>query len=134
MVWVVGGVFNFFIDATDPNVQADWFITGDGPYATTVSIGGALLLLFLFAAIVQGILSADVSGMLRAIALDLPVSILGMVGLVTLTQALIALTDALSGHLLSIPGHRRVRRGRRFAVNDFRAGPRPPLSCSSSAW
>ncbi|QYG94393.1 hypothetical protein HC251_19435 [Iamia sp. SCSIO 61187] len=101
VVWVVGGVFNFFIDATDPNVQADWFITGDGPYATTVSIGGALLLLFLFAAIVQGILSADVSGMLRAIALDLPVSILGMVGLVTLTQALIALTDALSGHLLS---------------------------------
>lgn len=101
VVWVVGGVFNFFIDATDPNVQADWFITGDGPYATTVSIGGALLLLFLFAAIVQGILSGDVSGMLRAIALDLPVSILGMVGLVTVTQALIALTDALSGHLLS---------------------------------
>jgi type IV secretion system protein TrbL len=101
VVWVVGGVFNFFIDSTDPNVQADWFITGDGPYATTVSIGGALLLLFLFAAIVQGILSADVSGMLRAIALDLPVSILGMVGLVTVTQALIALTDALSGHLLS---------------------------------
>lgn len=101
VVWVVGGVFNFFIDSTDPNVQADWFVSGDGPYATTASIGGALLLLFLFAAIIQGVLNGDVSGMLRAIALDLPVSILGMVGLVTVTQALIALTDALSGHLLS---------------------------------
>ncbi|MGH9185998.1 MAG: hypothetical protein ACRD0U_09320 [Acidimicrobiales bacterium] len=37
VVWVVGGVFNFFIDSTDPNVQADWFVTGDGPYATTVA-------------------------------------------------------------------------------------------------
>jgi type IV secretion system protein TrbL len=101
VVWVVGGVFNFFIDSTDPNVQANWFVSGDGPYATTASIGGALLLLFLFAAIIQGVLNGDVSGMLRAIALDLPVSILGMVGLVTVTQALIALTDALSGHLLS---------------------------------
>jgi hypothetical protein len=41
VVWVVGGVFNFFLDSTDPNVQADWFITGNGPYATTVSIGPA---------------------------------------------------------------------------------------------
>lgn len=24
VVWIVGGVFNFFLDATDPNVQADW--------------------------------------------------------------------------------------------------------------
>lgn len=101
VVWTVGGVFNFFVDSADPNVQADWFVTGDGPYATTVSIGAALLLLFLFAGIVQGILNGDVAGMLRNIALDLPVSILSMVGLVTVTQALIVLTDALSGQLLS---------------------------------
>src|SRR3546814_7586767 len=28
VMWVVGGVFNFFLDSSDPNVQADWFITG----------------------------------------------------------------------------------------------------------
>jgi len=100
VVWVVGGVFNFFLDSTDPNVQADWFITGRGPYATTVSIGATLLLLFLLAGIVQGTLNGDVGGMIRRMALDLPVSVLGMVGLVTVTQALIRLTDVLSMHVM----------------------------------
>ena len=38
--------------------------------------------------------------MLRRIALELPVSIIGMIGLVTITQVLIRLTDALSGQVL----------------------------------
>jgi len=99
VVWVVGGVFNFFLDATDPNVQADWFVTGDGPYATTATIGATLLVLFALVGIVQGTLRGDPAGMLRSIALDLPVSVLGMVGLVTVTQALIRLTDVLSMHI-----------------------------------
>jgi len=100
VVWVVGGVFNFFLDSTDPNVQADWFLTGHGPYATTVSIGAGLLLLFVLAGIIQGTLNGDVGGMLRRIGLDLPVSIIGMIGLVTITQILIRVTDALSGQVL----------------------------------
>lgn len=100
-VWTVGGVFEFFLDSADPNVQADWFITGDGPYATTVSIGASLLLLFVLAGIVQGTMSGDVGGMLRRIGLELPISILGMVGLVTITQVLIRLTDELSRGVLA---------------------------------
>jgi type IV secretion system protein TrbL len=100
VVWVIGGVFNFFIDSTDPNVQADWFVADDGPYGTTVAIGAALLLLFLLAGITQGVLTGDIAGMLRRFALDLPVSVLGMVGLVTVTQALIRLTDQLSTFVL----------------------------------
>lgn len=100
VVWVVGGVFGFFVNATDPNVQADWFIGGQGPYATTVAIGATLLVLFVFAGIIQGTLSGDVGGMLRRMAVDLPVSVLGMVGLVTITQALIQLTDVLAAHVL----------------------------------
>lgn len=96
VVWVIGGVFNFFIDVSDPNVQADWFIAEDGPYGTTVRIGAVLLVGFLFAGITQGVLAGDVGGMLRRMALDLPVSVLGMVGLVTMTQVLIRLTDDLS--------------------------------------
>lgn len=100
VVWTVGGVFNFFLDSTDPNVQADWFLTGNGPYATTVSIGASLLLLFVLAGIIQGTLSGDVGGMLRRMALELPVSIIGMIGLVAITQVLVRLTDALSGQVL----------------------------------
>lgn len=100
VVWVVGGVFDFFLTATDPNVQADWFVSGTGPYRTTLSIGAVLLLLFVLLGIAQGVISGDVGGMLRRIAFELPVSVVGMVGLVTLTQVLIRLTDALSSQVL----------------------------------
>jgi hypothetical protein len=101
VVWVVGGVFGFFLDAADPNVQADWFVARNGPYATTATIAATLLVGFVLAGIVQGVLSGDVAGMLRRMALDLPLAVLGMVGLVTLTQALIRLTDELSRALLA---------------------------------
>src|SRR5918995_1081241 len=100
VVWVIGGVFNFFIDSTDPNVQADWFVADDGPYGTMLAIGAVLLLLSLLAGITQGVLAGDVGGMLRRVTVDLPASVLGMVGLVTVTQALIRLTDELSTFVL----------------------------------
>jgi hypothetical protein len=101
VLWVVGGVFNSFLDSTDPNVQADWYVTGDGPYATTARIGAVLLVGFVLAGITQGVLAGDIGGMLRRMALDLPMSVLGMVGLVTVTQALIRITDELSAGILS---------------------------------
>ena len=100
VVWVVNGVFNFFLDATDPNVQANWFVSGRGPYATTAAIGATLLVGFLLAGIVQGVLSGDVGQMLRQMVLHLPLAVLGMVGLVTVTQLLIRIVDALSGGVL----------------------------------
>lgn len=100
VVWVVGGVFNFFLDATDPNVQADWFLHGTGPYATTVGIGAVLLVGFVLIGITQGVLAGDVGGMLRRVMFELPMAVLGMVGLVTVTQALVTLTDQLSNGLL----------------------------------
>lgn len=100
VVWVVGGVFNFFLDSTDPNVQADWFISDGGPYATTAAIGATLLVGFVLAGIVQGVLAGDVGGMLRQVGLNLPLAVIGMVGLVTVVQALVQLTDDLSNAVL----------------------------------
>lgn len=100
VVWVVGGVFHFFLDSTDPNVQADWFISGGGPYATTAAIGATLLVGFVLAGIVQGVLAGDVGGMVRQLGLNLPVAVAGMVGLVTVVQALVQLTDDLSNAVL----------------------------------
>lgn len=100
VVWIVEGVFDFFLDSTDPNVQADWFVAGNGPYAVTATIGATLLVGFVLAGVAQGVLSGDTAGMLRRFALDLPVSVLGMVGLVTVTQVLIRVTDSLSTGVL----------------------------------
>lgn len=101
VVWVVGGVFNFFIDSTDPNVQADWFVAADGPYGTTATIGATLLVGFVLAGITQGVLAGDVAGMIRQVGMQLPLSVLGMVGLVSVVQALIQLTDDLSSGVLA---------------------------------
>ena len=101
VVWVVGGVFSFFIDATDPNVQADWFITGDGPYATTAEHrSGPPRCSSCSPGSCRAPSPATSGGMLRRMVVDLPVSVLGMVGLVTVTQALIQLTDVLSAHVM----------------------------------
>jgi hypothetical protein len=100
VMWVVGGVFNFFIDATDPNVQADWFAGQSGPYAATAAIGATLLVGFVLAAIIQGVFAGDVGGMLRRMIVDVPVAVFCMVALITITQALIQATDAMSGSIL----------------------------------
>ena len=100
VLWVVGGVFHFFFDVTDPNVQADWFLTGTGPFPTTLSIAAVLLVGFVLIGITQGVLAGDVGGLVRRVGVELPMAVVGMVGLVTVTQALITLTDALSNGLL----------------------------------
>lgn len=100
VVWVVEGVFDFFLSASDPNLEADWFVTGDGPYALTAGIGAALLVAFVLFGVIQGMTTGDVGGMVRRMALDLPLAVLGMVGLVTVTQVLIRLTDELSAGIL----------------------------------
>jgi hypothetical protein len=100
VVWVVGGVFGFLIDATDPNVQAAWFLDADGPYTMTATIGATLLVGFVLAGVAQGVLAGDAAGMAKRMVLDLPLAVLGMVGLVTITQALIRLTDELSSGLM----------------------------------
>ena len=100
VVWVVEAVFDFFLTAADPDVRADWFAGGGGPYATTAGIAGMLLVGFVLVGLAQGVLLGDVAGMLRRVGFELPMAVVAMVGLVVLTQLLIALTDALSRGLL----------------------------------
>lgn len=102
--WVVGAVFGFIDSSTSPTVTAAWFVggeNGDGPYRMMVGFAAALLLFFVFAGLVQGVLSGDVAGMGRRMLVDLPFAIGGMVSAVAITQLLVDLTDALSDGILS---------------------------------
>ncbi|MGH9030841.1 MAG: hypothetical protein ACRDZV_01825, partial [Acidimicrobiia bacterium] len=104
VAWVVGAVFGFVDTSTSPTVTATWFVgdgTRDGPYRVMVGIAAALLLLFVFAGLIQGVLNGDVAGIGRRMLLDLPMAIGGMVSTVAITQVLIDLTDALSDGILS---------------------------------
>ena len=104
VTWVAGAVFGFIDTSTSPTVTAAWFVgegSGDGPYGVMLSVAAALLLLFVFAGLIQGVLAGDVAGMCRRIALDLPLAVGGMVSTVAITQLLIDLTDAISEGILS---------------------------------
>jgi hypothetical protein len=104
VAWVVGAVFGFIDTSTSPTVTAAWFVgdgSRDGPYRVMLSVAAALLLLFVFAGLIQGVLASDVAGMGRRIVLDLPLAIGGMVSTVAISQLLIDLTDALSDGILS---------------------------------
>jgi hypothetical protein len=96
VVWIVGGVFNFFLDAADPNVQAGWFVGPNGPFTATLGIGIGVLVLCCLAGIIQGVLHGEPGAMIRRIGLDLPITVLGMTAIITMTQLLIRLTDLLS--------------------------------------
>ena len=104
VAWAVGAVFGFIDTSTSPTVTAAWFVgdgAREGPYRVMLSVAAALLLLFVFAGLIQGVLAGDVAGMGRRIVLDLPLAIGGMVSTVAITQLLIDLTDALSEGILS---------------------------------
>ena len=103
VAWAVGATFGFIDASTSPNVTATWFLgtAGDpGPYRMMLTLAAGLLLVFVFAGIVQGVVSGDTSGMLRRVGIDLPVAVGGMVGIVALTQTLVALTDSVSATIV----------------------------------
>lgn len=104
VAWVVGAVFGFIDTSTSPTVTAAWFVgdgSRDGPYRVMLSVAAALLLLFVFAGLIQGVLAGDIAGMGRRMLLDLPMAIGGMVSVVAITQLLLDLTDALSDSILA---------------------------------
>lgn len=105
--WVLGavgglvdGALNFLKTAARPDVQAAWFSGAGSPYATVRNVAGLLLVGFVFLAIIQGLLAGDPATMLRRIATDVPVAVLGMVTTVTVAAKLLELTDALSTAVL----------------------------------
>lgn len=102
--WAVGAVFGFIDTSTSPTVTAAWFrgdSTATGPYRVMLGIAAALLLVFVFAGLVQGTLAGDSAGMVRRMVLDLPIAVAGMVSTVTVTQLLIDLSDGLSDAILA---------------------------------
>lgn len=109
--WVLGGVaqlvdgvLNFLKTAARPDVEAVWFAGAGSPYATVRSIAGVLLLAFVFLGLLQGLLQGDVGGMVRRVAGDLPLAVLGMVATIAVVARLLELTDALSTAVLEQGG------------------------------
>lgn len=89
---------------TSSSVSLDegWFA---GPRAREIfqSVGifaSVLVLLFLLIAIVHGLVRGDVGAIIRSAAVEVPMSILGIVVITTMTGVLLAITDWLSAVVL----------------------------------
>ena len=108
VAYFVGGVVNFLLTSARPNVEAAWFSGADSPYATVRSVALALLLGFVFLGLIQGLLAGDIGGMIRRVALDLPIAILGMIATTIIVDRLLQLTDALSAEVLTHSGDQAV--------------------------
>ena len=99
--YFVDGVVGFLLTSAQPDVESAWFAGAGSPYSTVRNIAGVTLALFVFLGLLQGLLTSDLGGMVRRVALDLPLAILGMVATTVVVGRLIALTDALSSAVLS---------------------------------
>ncbi|MBK6669342.1 MAG: hypothetical protein IPG46_06500 [Actinobacteria bacterium] len=84
--WVLGaiaeminGVLNFLKTTTRPDVTDAWFSGNGSPYAAVRNVSAVLLIGFLLAGIIQGLVAGDTSGMIRRVGVDAPVAVLGMI-------------------------------------------------------
>ena len=62
VVWVVGGVFNFFLDSTDPTSKPTGSSPATAPTPRRSASGRACLLLFVLAGIIQARSTATSAG------------------------------------------------------------------------
>ena len=96
-VQLLGFVWAVMDRMSSPQLNSEWFSgTATSPYQVAARIGGLVLLGFFFVAIAHGVATGDVGGVLRRAFADLPLTVFVMLALVTLTQAAVGLTDAMS--------------------------------------
>jgi hypothetical protein len=97
VVQLLGFVWSVMDRSSSPHLNAEWYSgTATSPYGVAARIGGVVLLGMFLMSIMHGIVNGDVTGILRRVATDLPLTVFAMVGLVGLTQAALGLTDAMS--------------------------------------
>lgn len=105
--WVLGaiaelvdGVLNFLKTSARPDVTDAWFSGAGSPYASVRNVSAVLLIGFLLAGIIQGLMAGDLAGMFRRVGVDAPVAVLGMIATTVVVDLLLDLTDAMSTAVL----------------------------------
>jgi len=96
-VQLLGFVWSVMDRTASPHLNAEWFSgTANSPYQVAARIGGLVLLGVFFVSIAHCVATGDVGGVMRRAFADLPMTVFVMLALVTLTQAAVGLTDAMS--------------------------------------
>lgn len=91
--WVLGKVIGFIEQSTTPALDAEWFTER---YRFMIGLAALVLLPMLLIATIRAVVTQDVAQLLRSFFIYLPTAIFGTFIAVTITQAVLAATDALS--------------------------------------
>lgn len=91
--WILKRVIDFIESSTTPTLDADWF---SERYEFMVGLAALVLVPMLIIATIRAVVTQDVGQLVRSFFVYLPASILGTFVAVTITQALLGATDALS--------------------------------------
>ena len=91
--WILGRVVSFIENSTSPTLDAAWF---SERYKFMVGLGALVLVPMLLLAAIRAVVTQALGQLARSFFVYLPVSILATFAAVTITQALIGVTDAMS--------------------------------------
>ncbi|MGH3049044.1 MAG: hypothetical protein ACRDLK_02720 [Gaiellaceae bacterium] len=97
-VWVTGKVGAVVNATTSPDLTAGWF---QGEYGAMIAVAGALALLMLMLAVIQSVIRQDLAMLVRAAFGYLPMAFILAGVAIAATGLLIAITDGISGTILS---------------------------------
>jgi hypothetical protein len=102
-VQLVSFVWDVMDRSTSPALDSEWFAHSEGaPYMTAVAVATGLLLIFLFCALIQGIVAGRPMELIKRMAFDTPVAVAGILLTVAFTQVGIDLVDAMSDGIWSL--------------------------------
>lgn len=96
-VQLVSFVWEIMDQSSSPRLNSEWFSGSTGaPYLTAIGVATGLLLIFVFCALIQGVLAGRPMELVKRMAYDTPVAVAGILFTVGFAQVGINLVDAIS--------------------------------------
>jgi hypothetical protein len=96
-VQLVSFVWEVMDRSTSPRLDSEWFANSPGaPYMTAVAVATGLLLIFVFCALIQGVVAGRPLELVKRMAFDTPAAIAGILFTLAFTQVGVSLVDEMS--------------------------------------
>jgi hypothetical protein len=103
-------VWSVMDKATSPQLESEWFSGSAGaPYLAAVAVATGLLAIFLFCALIQGVVAGRPLELVKRMAYDTPVAVAGILLTVGFTQVGVDLVDAMSDGIWELTRPRAVK-------------------------
>jgi hypothetical protein len=95
-----GEVAAFLTASSSPQVTVGSFVTGNGAYHQVAELAALAMILFMFFAVIQGLLAGDPLAMFGRMLRNVPLAMLAIIGFPWAVDQLVGLVDAICASLL----------------------------------